>query len=188
MNVFTKLLLGSVLMTGVSAAGAETISIDDTEYSYTTGFEVEESLTAEAAGREAVGLFSGHHVYKSAAPKYTLRPVLAYLQEGKDISADREGVLLTTTFVLRCVDFNRECVGSDLLALAKMNNVNETYKLRTLEVKNLDDWHGVYDYYLNHKDEFAKFYPVLDKGKALHNKDTGVFGGSEAQKLFVSQK
>ena len=86
------------------------------------------------------------------------------------------------------MDFNRECVGSDLLALAKMNNVNETYKLRTLEVKNLDDWHGVYDYYLNHKDEFAKFYPVLDKGKALHNKDTGVFGGSEAQKLFVSQK
>jgi len=167
------------------AAAADVITIDGKGYAYAAGFEVDENTESDGAGRNIIGRFTGHPVYVNQIPGYSLRPTLAYLQEGNELSPEKEGILLTTTFVLRCVDFNRECVGEELKALADVNSVNDTYKLRTLEVKNLDNWHKVYDYYLEHRDEFAKFYPVLDRGKALHNRDIGLFGGNNARTLFT---
>lgn len=185
MSTAFKALFGAVIMAVSGLVYADVISIDGKDYAYTTGFEVDENPDSRDGNRAVIGKFAGHAVYGSEEPKYGLRPVLAYLQEGAEISPDSEGLLLTTTFVLRCVDFQKECVTDELKAMAQMNNVNETYKLRTLEVKNLENWHGVYDYYLRHGDDFAKFYPVLDKGKALRNRDSGAFGGKDAGALFV---
>ena len=184
-NTAVKSLLCILVMSVSHAAAADVITIDGKDYAYAAGFEVDENTESDGAGRNIIGRFTGHQVYVNQSPGYSLRPTLAYLQEGNELSPEKEGILLTTTFVLRCVDFNRECVGEDLKALADVNSVNDTYKLRTLEVKNLDNWHKVYDYYLEHRDEFAKFYPVLDRGKALHNRDIGLFGGNNARTLFT---
>ncbi|MBO6009661.1 MAG: hypothetical protein J6P70_04985 [Ruminobacter sp.] len=184
-NTAVKSLLCILVMSVSHAAAADVITIDGKDYAYAAGFEVDENTESDGAGRNIIGRFTGHQVYVNQIPGYSLRPTLAYLQEGNELSPEKEGILLTTTFVLRCVDFNRECVGEDLKALADVNSVNDTYKLRTLEVKNLDNWHKVYDYYLEHRDEFAKFYPVLDRGKALHNRDIGLFGGNNARTLFT---
>lgn len=184
-NTAVKSLLCILVMSVSHAAAADVITIDGKDYAYAAGFEVDENTESDGAGRNIIGRFTGHPVYVNQIPGYSLRPTLAYLQEGNELSPEKEGILLTTTFVLRCVDFNRECVGEELKALADVNSVNDTYKLRTLEVKNLDNWHKVYDYYLEHRDEFAKVYPVLDRGKALHNRDIGLFGGNNARTLFT---
>ena len=175
---------GSLVIENAEAPATGSLVIENESYSYTTGFSVDEDSVRADGSKEVIGYFAEHPVYKSAAPGYSLRPVLAYVQNRESLDASEPGALLTTTFVLRCADMNRECVRDELKTFARMNNVNEVYKLRTLEVADLENWQKVYDYYRGHQNEFARFYPVLDKGKALRNKDSGLFGGKDSGRLF----
>ena len=174
----------SGMIQAAEAPATGSLVIENESYSYTTGFSVDEDSVRADGSKEVIGYFAEHPVYKSAAPGYSLRPVLAYVQNRESLDASEPGALLTTTFVLRCADMHRECVSDELKTFARMNNVNEVYKLRTLEVADLENWQKVYDYYRGHQNEFARFYPVLDKGKALRNKDSGLFGGKDSGRLF----
>ncbi len=180
-------ICAAVLAWAAAAAGAETLEIGGETYAFAAGFAVGAKGEAAGAADGVIGLFAGHPVRAAAAPGYDLRPALAYMQKGSELKPDAEGVILTGAFVARCADPAADCAGAEVRAAARVRTVNERFALMTIETDSLDAWRRVYGWYETHRDDFATFRPVIDRGRALRIRDEGLFTGENGLTPFAGK-
>lgn len=172
MQTLKLVMFATGLLLSLSAS-AQSLKIGNEQYTMYLDFKVvEKPMESAELPKNALGSFAGHVVN---AENNSSSVNLAFLLKANE----REGVILTNKFMARCAQNSPNCLDW-FKDKASVTIVNQEYKLGLLTVTNFIDWQIVNELYNDHASEFARFYPVLDRGKSLRNHDLGTFGGGKS--------
>src|SRR5574344_1967365 len=152
MQTLKLVMFATGLLLSLSAS-AQSLKIGNEQYTMYLDFKVvEKPMESAELPKTALGSFAGHVVN---AENNSSSVNLAFLLKANE----REGVILTNKFMARCAQNSPNCLDW-FKDKASVTIVNQVYN--------------------DHASEFARFYPVLDRGKSLRNHDLGTFGGGKS--------